>query len=103
MISHRCASEIVVGQNTGSLERGMKEDCGSDIDVLGKFLVQFSSGSVSALSMLDVSLGLISSLSHVDTAEKQWVTLVSFWADSLVKAASLRFCAPLLYFFIAKN
>ena len=56
MISHRCASEIVAGQNTGSLERGMKEGCGSDIDVSGKFSVQYSSGSVSVLSMLDVSL-----------------------------------------------
>ena len=48
MISHHCTSEIVAGQNTRSLEWGMKEGCGSDIDVSGKFSVQFSSGSVSA-------------------------------------------------------
>ena len=70
MISRGCASEILVCQNTGSLERGMKEGCGSDIDVWGKFWLQFLSGSLSALLMLDVSLRLISSLTSVVTAEK---------------------------------
>ena len=56
MISHRCTSETVVGQNTESLERGMKKGCGNDIDVSGKFLLQFLSGFALALSMLDVSL-----------------------------------------------
>ena len=45
MISHRSLSEIVIGQKTGSLERVMKEGYGSDIDVLSKFLLQYSNGS----------------------------------------------------------
>ena len=56
MISHRCAFEIVVGQNTRLLERKMKEVCESDIDVSEIFSRQFSNGSASALSMLDISL-----------------------------------------------